>query len=73
MTEVKKIFVCCTEQSGDNISSNIFKKIKTDKNIIIDGVGGSKSTKYFRKKYLDISEFKDMVIVDVLLSLSKYI
>ena len=50
MAEVKKIFVCCTEQSGDNISSNIFKKIKTDNNIIIDGVGGSKSTKYFRKK-----------------------
>ena len=73
MTEVKKIFVCCTEQSGDNISSNIFKKIKTDKNIIIDGVGGSKSTKYFRKKYFDISEFKAMGIVEVLFSLSKYI
>ena len=73
MTEVKKIFVCCTEQSGDNISSNIFKKIKTGNNIIIDGVGGSKSTKYFRKKYFDISEFKAMGIVEVILSISKYI
>ena len=73
MTEVKKIFVCCAEQSGDNISSNIFKKIYTDNNIIIDGVGGSKSTKYFRKKYFDISEFKAMGIVEVILSINKYI
>ena len=47
MTKVKKIFVCCTEQSGDNIASNIFKKIKTNNNFIIEGVGGSKSAKYF--------------------------
>ena len=73
MAKVKKIFVCCTEQSGDNISSNIFKKIITDNNIIIDGVGGSKSTKYFRKKFFDISEFKAMGIIEVILSISKYI
>ena len=73
MTEIKKIFVCSTEQSGDNISSNILKKIKNNNNFIVDGVGGSKSAKYFRKKYLDISEFKAMGIVEVLLSLSKYI
>ena len=73
MTEIKKIFVCSTEQSGDNICSNVLKKIKTNNNLIIDGVGGFKSTKYFRKKYLDISEFKAMGIFEVLLSLNKYI
>ena len=26
MTEIKKIFICSTEQSGDNISSNILKR-----------------------------------------------
>ena len=73
MTEVKKIFVCCTEQSGDNIASNIFKKINTNKNFIIEGVGGSKSEKYFRKKYFDISEFRSIGIFEVILSVSKYI
>ena len=39
MTEIKKIFVCSTEQSGDNICSNVLKKIKTNNNLIIDGFG----------------------------------
>jgi len=73
LTEIKKIFVCCTEQSGDNISYNILKKFNSNINIVVDGVCGSKSAKYLRKKYFDISEFKSMGLIEVILSLSKYI
>jgi len=73
LNKIKKIFVCCTEQSGDNIASNICKIIKTNHSYIIDGICGSKSEKYFRQKYFDISEFKTMGIVEILLSLIKYI
>ena len=39
----KKIFVCATEQSGDNIGEKILEKlIKKYPMLIIDGVGGTK-------------------------------
>ena len=40
-----KIFVCCTEQSGENICSNILSRMNIDK-YQFDGVCGKKSEKY---------------------------
>ena len=72
MTKIKKIFICTTEQSGDNIASEILKKI-VNKKILLDGVGGYKTSKYLRNKFFDIKEFKSMGIFEVIISLNKYI
>ena len=72
MINTKKIFICTTEQSGDNISSEILKRI-SNKNIIIDGVCGSKSKKYLRKKFFDIKEFKSMGLFEIIISIYKYL
>tara|TARA_B100001123_G_scaffold275712_1_gene306769 strand:- start:636 stop:1757 length:1122 start_codon:yes stop_codon:yes gene_type:complete len=68
----KKIFICCTEQSGENICYNILKRIST-KNYIIDGVCGKESEKFINNKFIDISEFKSIGFFEILLSLNKYI
>ena len=39
----KKIFICATEQSGDNIGAKIIKQLNYKKNnYIFEGVGGNK-------------------------------
>ena len=68
----KKIFICCTEQSGENICFNIIKNLDLN-SIQIDGVCGKNSEKYFTNKFFDISEFKSIGIVEIILSLKKYI
>ena len=73
MNNFKKIFICCTEQSGENIAFNILKRIKCKHQFIIDGIGGSKSKKYFRNQYFDISEFKSMGFIEILFSVFKYL
>ncbi len=67
-----KIFICCTEQSGENICYNILSRIKT-KNIIFDGVCGRLSEKYFTNKIYDLSEFKSIGLFEIILSISKYL
>ena len=73
MNNFKKIFICCTEQSGENIAFNILKRINYKHQFVIDGVGGSKSKKYFRNQYFDISEFKSMGFIEILFSVFKYL
>ena len=68
----KKIFVSCTEQSGDNICHNILQKLDL-KNLDIDGICGSRSQKYFKKKYFDISNFKSIGLFEIIFSITKYI
>ncbi len=68
----KKIFVCCTEQSGENICFNILKRIN-HKDIEIDGVCGKRSEKFLTNKFYDISEFKSIGLIEIILSLRKYI
>ena len=72
MNKNTKIFICCTEQSGDNIAYNILKRIKLD-NIQVDGVCGSKAEKFYHNKYYDIRDFKAMGIFEVIFSLKNYI
>jgi lipid-A-disaccharide synthase len=68
----KKIFICCTEQSGENIVFNICKKLKKY-NYQIDGVCGKSSEIFFTNKYYDISLFKSLGLVEILFSLPKFI
>ncbi len=67
-----KIFVCCTEQSGENICANILSRINID-NIQVDGVCGKQSEKYITNKIYDLSEFKSMGFFEIILSISKYL
>ena len=72
MKKNKKIFICCTEQSGENISYNLCKRLEKY-NYQIDGVGGQLSQKYFTKKYFDISIFKSLGFIEIILSIPKFI
>ena len=72
MNKNKKIFICCTEQSGENIVFNICKKL-IKYNYQIDGVCGRSSEKYFTNKYYDISLFKSLGLVEILFSIPKFI
>ena len=67
-----KIFICCTEQSGENIVFNICKKLKKY-NYQIDGVCGKSSEVYFTNKFYDISLFKSLGLIEILFSIPKYI
>jgi len=68
----KKIFICCTEQSGENIAYNICKRLVKHK-YQIDGVGGKLSERYFTNKYFDISIFKSLGLIEIILSIPKFI
>ncbi len=68
----KNIFICCTEQSGENICYNILKRLDLT-NIEIDGVCGNRSEKFIKNKFFDISEFKSIGLIEVILSIKKYI
>ena len=72
MNKNKKIFICCTEQSGENIVFNICKKL-IKYNYQIDGVCGPSSEKYFTNKYYDISLFKSLGLLEIILSIPKFI
>ena len=72
MNKNKKIFICCTEQSGENIVFNICKKLKKY-NYQIDGVCGQLSEKYFTNKYYDISLFKSLGLIEIVFSIPKFI
>ncbi|MDC0453240.1 hypothetical protein OAL95_00625 [Alphaproteobacteria bacterium] len=72
MIKNKKIFICCTEQSGENIVFNICKNLKKY-NYQIDGVCGKLSERYFINKYYDISLFKSLGLIEILFSIPKFI
>lgn len=72
MNKNKKIFICCTEQSGENIVFNISQKL-IKYNYQIDGVCGSSSEKFFTNKYFDISLFKSLGLFEIIFSIPKYI
>ncbi|MDC3156630.1 hypothetical protein OA855_02415 [Pelagibacteraceae bacterium] len=67
-----KVFVCCTEQSGENICSNILSRMNTDK-YQFDGVCGKQSEKYISNKIYDLSEFKSIGLFEIIFSISKYL
>jgi len=67
-----KIFVCCTEQSGENICSNILSRMNIDR-YQFDGVCGKQSEKYISNKIYDLSEFKSIGLFEIIFSISKYL
>lgn len=72
MIKSKKIFICCTEQSGENIAFNICKRLKKY-NYQIDGVVGARSEEYLTNKYFDISVFKSLGLIEIIFSIPKFI
>ena len=72
MNKNKKIFICCTEQSWENIVFNICKKLKKY-DFTIDGVGGNISEQFFKKKYYDISILKSLGLFEIIFSIPKYL
>ena len=64
-----KIFVCCTEQSGENICSNILSRMDLN-HLIINGVCGKQSEKYITKKFYDLSFFKSIGVFEIILSIA---
>ncbi len=70
----KKIFVCATEQSGDNIGKNILEKlIKIYPDLIIDGVGGAKMKPFMQNQFYSLNIFKSMGIIEILFSIKNYL
>ena len=72
MYKNKKIFICCTEQSGENIALNICKKLKKY-NFQIDGICGKLSEKYFTNKFYDINIFKSLGLIEIIFSIPKFL
>jgi lipid-A-disaccharide synthase len=69
-----KIFICATEQSGDNIGAKIiYNLLKIDNSIIFDGVGGDKMSPFLNSQYYSLRDFKSLGIIEILFSLKKYI
>ena len=70
----KKIFICATEQSGDNIGANLIAEIHNiNKSYIFDGVGGSLMSKYLNKQYFSLKDFNAMGIFEIFFSIKKFI
>ena len=62
----KKIFICATEQSGDNIGEKILEKlIKKYPLLIIDEVGGSKMKPFMKNQLYSLKDFKSMGIIEI--------
>ena len=74
MTNKKKykIFICATEQSGDNIGYNLISEIsKHYNNIEFDGVGGNKMATKLKNIFYSIDDFNSMGIIEVIFSIKK--
>ena len=69
-----KIFITAAEQSGDNIGSNVILEIlKTNRDIVFDGVGGEKMAALLNKQFYNLKDFNSMGIIEVIFSIKKYI
>lgn len=70
----KRIFICATEQSGDNIGAGIIEQLlKYNSKISVDGVGGSKMSPYLSNQFFSTKDFKSIGILEIFFSITKYI
>ena len=68
------LFICATEQSGDNIGAKIIHKLNYNKNnYIFDGVGGNKMMNLLNKQYYSLKNFKSIGIFEIIRSIKKYL
>ena len=69
-----RIFICATEQSGDNIGYNIMLQLlNANKKITFDGVGGHKMSTIFNNQIYNLNDFNAMGIFEIFFSIKKYI
>ena len=63
----KKIFIIATEQSGDNLGSNLIKNLKLNKiyNFVFKGIGGEKMIDEGLIKTNHISDFKSIGLIEL--------
>ena len=70
----KQIFICATEQSGDNIGASIISELlKIYPHLIFEGVGGSKMKPYMKKQFYSLKDFKSLGVFEIIFSIKKYI
>jgi len=68
------LFICATEQSGDNIGAKIIHQLNYNKNnYIFDGVGGNKMMNLLNKQYYSLKNFKSIGIFEIIRSIKKYL
>ena len=69
-----KVFICATEQSADNIGYNVIcELLKNNNNIIFNGVGGNKMSKFLSNHYYSLKDFNSMGIIEIIFSIKKYL
>ena len=71
---INNLFVCATEQSGDNIGEKIIRQLITKKsNYLIEGVGGDKIAPLLQKQFYSLKDFKSIGIIEIIGSIKKYL
>ena len=74
MNKIPKIFICATEQSGDNIGYNLIRELQKDNyDIIFDGVGGSKMSPLMCNQFYSLRDFNTMGIIEIIFSIKRYL
>ena len=68
-----KIFIIATEQSGDNLGSNLMKILKLNSHYDFEfyGIGGDKMINEGLKITNHLSEFKSLGLFEIILNLNK--
>ena len=71
---INNLFICTTEQSGDNIGEKIIRELKKKKiNYLIEGVGGERLAPFLRKQFYSLKDFKSIGIIEIIGSIKKYL
>ena len=68
-----KVFIIATEQSGDNLGSELIKNLKMNSTFTFDffGIGGDNMIREGLKITNHISEFKSLGFFEIIFSLRK--
>ena len=68
-----RIVILATEPSGDFLGSELMKKLKKNKKILISGVGGEQMNGQGLKSWVSINEFNAIGIYEVLVRIFKFL
>ena len=68
-----RIVILATEPSGDFLGSELMKKLKKNKKILISGVGGEQMNGQGLKSWVSINEFNAIGIYEVLVRFFKFL
>lgn len=72
---INNIFICATEQSGDNIGEKIIRKLSLNRTqkYSFDGIGGSKMLPLMSNQFYKLDDFKSIGIFEIIGSINKYL